>query len=143
MMDPIGSVAFNVDPAAAATASTDLQTSGPPSAVFDISHFNAAYAAAAQPSSAAQAPDAVGQTSQTSASESAGFRSVIASLEGLNGKAEMIGAQSLQIGDGEMKPSEMLMLTMKAQEFMFHCELTANVANRTSDGVQQLFREQS
>jgi hypothetical protein len=137
MMDPIGSVAFNLDPAGSATASAELQTSGPSSAVFDISHFNAAYAAAAQ------APEAAGQTSQASASESAGFRSVITSLEGLNGKAEMIGAQSLQIGDGEMKPSEMLMLTMKAQEFMFHCELTANVANRTSDGVQQLFREQS
>jgi hypothetical protein len=143
MMDAIGSVTFNLSPVGSATAGPSLQTHGATSAAFDISHFNAAYATAAQAPPAAQAPEAAGQTSQAGASESAGFRSVIASLEGLNGKAQMIGAQSLQIGDGEMKPSDMLMLTMKAQEFMFHCELTANVANRTSDGVQQLFREQS
>jgi hypothetical protein len=44
---------------------------------------------------------------------------------------------------GQMKPSDILMMTLRAQEFLFHCELTSNVANRTSDGVQQLFREQS
>ncbi|MEW9899021.1 hypothetical protein ABWL39_10360 [Chitinivorax sp. PXF-14] len=44
---------------------------------------------------------------------------------------------------GEIAPSQMMMLTMKAHEFMFQCELTANVANRSSDGVQQLFRQQS
>jgi hypothetical protein len=107
MMDAIGSVTFNLTPVD--TAAPTQQTYGATSAAFDISHFNAAYATAAQASStaqspgAAQMPDAPGQTSQASASESAGFRSVIASLEGL----------------------------------------TANVANRTSDGVQQLFREQS
>ncbi len=37
----------------------------------------------------------------------------------------------------------MLNLTVKCHEFMFHAELTSNVANRTSDGVQQLFRQQS
>lgn len=44
---------------------------------------------------------------------------------------------------GELAPSQMMMMTVKAHEFMFHCELTANVANRSSDGVQQLFRQQS
>ena len=34
-------------------------------------------------------------------------------------------------------------MTVKAHEFMFHCQLTANVANRTSDGLQQLFRQQA
>lgn len=42
-----------------------------------------------------------------------------------------------------LTPSEMVMLTMKCQEFMFHCQLTSNVANRTSDGLQQLFRQQA
>ncbi|MEN9454655.1 MAG: hypothetical protein RL210_174 [Pseudomonadota bacterium] len=44
---------------------------------------------------------------------------------------------------GELAPSQMMMMTVKAHEFMFHCELTASVANRSSDGVQQLFRQQS
>jgi hypothetical protein len=42
-----------------------------------------------------------------------------------------------------MKPGDMLMMTMRAHEFLFHCELTSNVANRSSEGVQQLFREQT
>jgi hypothetical protein len=36
----------------------------------------------------------------------------------------------------------MIMLSVRCQEFMFHCQLTSNVANRTSDGLQQLFRQQ-
>ena len=43
----------------------------------------------------------------------------------------------------ELTPSEIVMLTAKSQEFMFHSQLTANIANRTADGLQQLFRQQS
>jgi hypothetical protein len=43
----------------------------------------------------------------------------------------------------EMTPGDMMNLTMRCQEFMFHCQLTSNIANRTSDGLQQLFRQQS
>jgi hypothetical protein len=43
----------------------------------------------------------------------------------------------------EMSPSELLSLTVRCHEFMFHCQLTSNIANRTSDGLQQLFRQQS
>lgn len=42
-----------------------------------------------------------------------------------------------------LTPSEMVLLTVKCHEFMFHCQLTSNVANRTSDGLQQLFRQQA
>lgn len=42
----------------------------------------------------------------------------------------------------DLTHSEIVMLTVKSQEFMFHATLTANVANRTSDGVQQLFKQQ-
>ncbi len=56
-----------------------------------------------------------------------------------------LGAMSAQFGNGvsEMAPSEIFMLTMHAQKFMFHCTLTSNVANRSSEAVQQLFRQQS
>jgi len=46
-------------------------------------------------------------------------------------------------GAGELSPGQMIMLTVRCQEFLFHCEMTSNVANRTSDGFQQLFRQQS
>ena len=49
---------------------------------------------------------------------------------------------AVKSGD-ELSPSEIVMLTAKSQEFMFHSQLTSNVANRTADGLQQLFRQQS
>lgn len=42
----------------------------------------------------------------------------------------------------ELTSSEIIMLTVRSQEFMFHSQLTANVANRTADGLQQLFKQQ-
>jgi hypothetical protein len=43
----------------------------------------------------------------------------------------------------DLTPGEMVMLTVKCHEFLFHSQLTANLANRTSDGLQQLFRQQA
>jgi len=43
----------------------------------------------------------------------------------------------------EMTPSETVLLSVRCQEFMFHCQLTSNIANRASDGLSQLFRQQS
>ncbi len=45
--------------------------------------------------------------------------------------------------DFATRPSAMLEVTMACQQFMFKAQLTSNVANRTSDGIQQLFRQQS
>ena len=42
----------------------------------------------------------------------------------------------------ELTPAEIVSLTVQSQKFMFHSQLTANVANRSADGVQQLFRQQ-
>jgi hypothetical protein len=53
---------------------------------------------------------------------------------------QQAGAAAAQ---AELRPGELMMLTMRSHEFLFHCELVANVANRSSDGVQQLFRQQS
>ena len=52
-------------------------------------------------------------------------------------------AQESVTSGAELTPSEIVMLTARSQEFMFHCQLTSNVANRTSDGLQQLFRQQN
>jgi hypothetical protein len=52
-------------------------------------------------------------------------------------------AKAAQAKGAEMTPGDMMMLTMRCQEFMFHCQLTSNIANRTSDGLQQLFKQQS
>ena len=61
----------------------------------------------------------------------------------LNNKSEQLGVEALAATNNDVKPSELLMLTMQTHEFMFECQLTSNVANRSSDGVQQLFKQQS
>jgi hypothetical protein len=40
-------------------------------------------------------------------------------------------------------PGDMLMTMMNVQKFVFECQITSSVANRTSDGLQELFRQQS
>jgi hypothetical protein len=136
-MDPISSVAFELVSAAKPMQEpTSIPTSYN---VQDVARFGAMYAEQAP---AAQTAAPVAGVSET---ERGGFSSVIAALQNLNGRADVLGSKALQAGsrDGVMKPGDMLMMAMKAHEFLFHCELTSNVANRTSDGVQQLFREQS
>jgi hypothetical protein len=136
-MDAIATLAFELQPTGPALAGASPAGSVNNASVFDVSHFNAALAAA---SNTAPSPAHV---MHVSGSESQGFRTVMATLENLNGRAESLGSKALEMQQGEFRPSDMLMMTLKAQEFLFHCELTSNVANRTSDGVQQLFREQT
>ncbi len=63
----------------------------------------------------------------------------------INGEAAALGsdARAAAAAGREMTPGELMSLTVRCQEFMFHCQLTSNIANRTSDGLQQLFRQQS
>jgi hypothetical protein len=66
-------------------------------------------------------------------------------FEHINGEASRLSldASAAKSAGKEMSHGEMVMLTVRCQEFMFHCQLTSNIANRTSDGLQQLFRQQS
>ncbi|MDO5626669.1 MAG: hypothetical protein Q4G71_18515, partial [Pseudomonadota bacterium] len=66
-------------------------------------------------------------------------------LERINAEAVSLEqhAQKALAAGSDMSPGEMVMLTVRAHEFLFHSQLTANVANRTSDGLQQLFRQQA
>ena len=66
-------------------------------------------------------------------------------FEHINSEANKLSldANAAKNAGREMTPGEVVQLTMQCQEFMFHCQLTSNIANRTSDGLQQLFRQQS
>jgi len=66
-------------------------------------------------------------------------------FEHINGEASQlaIDAKAAQAAGQDMSPSQMVNLSVRCQEFMFHCQLTSNIANRASDGLQQLFRQQS
>jgi hypothetical protein len=75
--------------------------------------------------------------------EPSGISSFLDPLLKLNTDSTALAARANPAAGAEMRPSELMMLTMRSHEFLFHCELVANVANRSSDGVQQLFRQQS
>ncbi len=66
-------------------------------------------------------------------------------LEYVNNEAASLAehAKAATASGESMTPGEMVMLSVRCQSFMFHCQLTSNVANRASDGLQQLFRQQS
>lgn len=73
------------------------------------------------------------------------MKTMMGALEQVNGQASSLSAMAQQAensGSG-MTPGEMVMMTVRCHEFMFNCQLTSNMANRTSDGLQQLFRQQS
>jgi hypothetical protein len=70
---------------------------------------------------------------------------LVTPFEHINNEAAQLSAdaQVAKASGREMSPSEMVLLTARCQEFMFHCQLMSSVANKTSDGLQQLFRQQS
>lgn len=124
--------------------------------------FEIAAAAAIGPSAGAGAPVQVGYgvsltdiggfqqalsrlEAQPANAGSAVARQLMTPFEHINAEAARISTQAnaAQAAGRDMSPSEVVQLTMRCQEFMFHCQLTSNIANRTSDGLQQLFRQQA
>lgn len=73
------------------------------------------------------------------------LKGLLDTLDKVNMEARGVAdyARVAEVSGGELTPGEIIQLTMRCQEFMFHCQLTSNIANRSSDGVQQLFRQQS
>jgi hypothetical protein len=65
-------------------------------------------------------------------------------LDQINTEAKSVSdfASQAEASGGQLTPGEIVQLTMKCQEFMFQAQLTSNIANRSSDGVSQLFRQQ-
>ena len=86
------------------------------------------------------APTPTGPTEPTGV-----MKTMMGALEQVNGQASDLSAmaQKAENSGAGMTPGEMVMMTVRCHEFMFNCQLTSNMANRTSDGLQQLFRQQS
>ena len=75
----------------------------------------------------------------------AGVKALFEPLQHLDAEASSLSSHAraaMQAGQS-LTPGEMVMLSVRCHEFLFHSQLTANVANRTSDGLQQLFRQQA
>ena len=86
--------------------------------------------------------DKAAQARDTSVTEVA--KAVFEPLDYINTEAASLAeyAKAAVQDDKVLSPGEIVSLTVRSQEFMFHSQLTANIANRTADGLQQLFRQQ-
>lgn len=141
MIEAIQVAAMEGSPAAAGGAAA----AQPQASAIEVRDFAQAMQrtdATTSPQQAA-APDAVAGADKAEPSE--GTRMMISAFDSLNGSAKNIEAlsQAMSGSVADLKPGQMLEMTMKCHEFLFQSQLTSNVANRTSDGVQQLFRQQS
>jgi hypothetical protein len=75
---------------------------------------------------------------------STALRDFIGPLDKINSSTERFVAASDRIAqDPNVGPGAMLITMVNAQRFMLECQLTSSVANRASDGIQELFRQQS
>ncbi len=81
------------------------------------------------------------EASALNASNDSALKTLSGPLDGLGETSASIKAEALAMKP-DAKPSEVIHLTMRCHEFLFRCELTSNVANKSSDGVQQLFKQQ-
>jgi hypothetical protein len=84
------------------------------------------------------------QTAPMGSSMPTPVKGMFDALDQVNVQARSVSdyASTAEASGGQLTPGEIVQLTMKCQEFMFQCQLTSNIANRSSDGVQQLFRQQ-
>lgn len=82
--------------------------------------------------------------SVTEGGMSAPVGKLLGALDGIDVQARSVAdyARTSEASGGQLTPGEIVQLTMRCQEFMFQCQLTSNIANRSADGVQQLFRQQ-
>jgi hypothetical protein len=133
-----GSVA---QPTTAISASYNLS-------LADVARFEAAYFGGSGGGGGGAAATMQTQSASaiqpTSILDSPAMRAVFGPLERINNDASRLAADTQAMaGKGDLTPGEMIQLTMRCHEFLFHCEMTSNVANRSGDGVQQLFRQQS
>lgn len=120
--------------AATAAAATPAVELGWGASLTDLGAFERALAGAVQRIEARRAEP-----------PSAATQALFRPLEHINDEAARLGrdAREAAAAGRELTPGELVNLTVRCQEFMFHCQLTSNIANRTSDGLQQLFRQQS
>src|SRR5512139_1494270 len=72
-------------------------------------------------------------------------RAVLTPLDGIDASMKHLEetARAAVERGGDLSPADTVLLMAQAHRFAFETQLVASVANKTSDGVSQLFRQQS
>lgn len=122
-----------------------VQPAGANFSIHDVARFEAAMSGdtgGAPGAPQALQPSAIGGGADFLNSPS--VRALFEPLANINKSTDSIMVNSQKLSaNPDAGPGEMVMMLMGAQKFMFECQMTSSVANRTSDGVQELFRQQS
>jgi hypothetical protein len=72
------------------------------------------------------------------------LRAFLTPLNRINGAPDRLLAASEKLAaNPDAGPGDMVMTMVNVQKFVFECQITSSVANRTSEGVQELFRQQA
>ncbi|HIY70068.1 MAG TPA: hypothetical protein H9827_01215 [Candidatus Luteimonas excrementigallinarum] len=146
MIEAIQAAGIDATTGAAGGASAGAAAQ-PQASATEVGNFAQAQQRVSGASEAQQTPGTDAVSGATQAEPSQGTRMIMSAFDGLNGGAKKIAELSESMASaskvGDLTPSQMLEMTMSTHQFLFQSQLTANVANRTSDGVQQLFRQQS
>jgi hypothetical protein len=111
----------------------------------DIAKFEAAMSE--QVNFKASASQQIGPThnyDKTMFLNSQSLQAFLAPLDKISSSSQYImGNSELLAASPDASPGDLLMTMVSIQKFMFECQMTSSVANRTSDGIQELFRQQS
>jgi hypothetical protein len=133
-VDAISAVTFDLG----MTGSATLAVTGGQASTFDIAHFENLY-------QRKEIAPQDGTATVSAVDTGGGFQAAVKALESLNANMADMSKEAMAMAADiqELTPGAMLQMTMHAHHFVFQSQLTANVANRTSEGIQQLFRQQS
>ena len=109
---------------------------------FDIAGFQNAFDASRAGATSTQ-PGATTAPGAVEAPSKSAFESLVGPLVKLNDRAGAVRAESFEklAAKENLTPSDMLTLTMEVHKFSFHSHLTSNIADKSSRGIQQLFRQ--
>ncbi len=122
-----------------------VQPAGANFSIHDVARFEAAMSGDA--GGAPGAPQGLQPSAMGGGADflnSPSVRALFEPLANINKSTDSIMVNSQKLSaNPDAGPGEMVMMLMGAQKFMFECQMTSSVANRTSDGVQELFRQQS
>lgn len=142
MMEAIQVAGIDAATGAAGGAGAAAQ---PQASAIEVRDFGQAQLRAAGVTQPPQASGAEAVSGAAEAGQSEGTKMLASAFDDLNANATNMQRLASEISstNGELMPSQMFEMTMQAHKFLFQSQLTSNVANRTSDGVQQLFRQQS
>jgi hypothetical protein len=123
------------------SAVAEPQTVGVGFSLNDVARFEAMMTGGVAPTARADAAEVSRPFSILSSDAMKAFFDPLGRINNVPEKLLAISERAAT--NPEFTPGDMITSMVTVQKFVFECQLTSSVANRTSDGVQELFRQQA